>query len=468
MDQNQAKRHLPTYNMKVVVQETGLNPMTIRTWERRYGLPHPPRDKGGHRLYSQQDIETLQWLIARQADGLSIRNAADLWRALEAKGENPLQVDEPAYTPAVAVELTLQKERQATVLAPSTVHDESVTAIAHLCGQWIAACLDFDRITADEVLTQAFARYPAEIVCIELLSRAIALIGEGWYQAEISIEQEHFALALAIGRLESLVAAMPMPTRSKRVLVCCAPDEYHIFSPLLLTFFLLRKGWDVLYLGANVPARSVKQMVAQTKFNLVIISAQRLHTAATLLDVAQALASEGAVLGYGGNIFNHSPQVRALIPGYFLGESLQIAVQNIETILTQAVPIPTPSITWLNERALTHYQARRTLIESHVWGTFFASEKSTAQLMEINLEMAQAIIAALKLGSIALLGNDSTYVEHLFVSYRPTRELLDDYLLAYYQATKIHLGEPAAAVVEWLAQIIASRNLTRNLSPIML
>lgn len=457
MDQNQEERNLPTYNMQVVVQETGLNPRTIRTWERRYELPRPPRATGGHRLYSQHDIDTLLWLIARQSDGLSIRNAVELWRTLEAKGENPLLNGVPANDPAATVQKTAQAVLQDSV--QSKGYDEPDSAIAQLCAQWLAACLEFDRITADEVLTQALARYPPEMVCTEVLSKAMGLIGEGWVQGAVSIQQEHFASALAVRRLESLVAAMPRPIRSERVLVCCAPEDNHVFSPLLLTFFLLRRGWDVLYLGANVPVDAVKKTVAQTKPKLVVISAQRLYTAATLLDVAQALSPGGIVFGYGGIIFNQIPKLRTIIPGHFLGESLQTAVQNIQVLLTQAVPASTPrSVAPLNERALEHYRARRTLIESHVWGTFFATEKSTRQLMEINLEIAQTIIAALKLGSMELLGNDIPYIEQLLVSYQPSREQLRDYLLAYYQAAKIHLGEPAAPIVDWLAQLVASRN----------
>ena len=89
MEQHSEEYNLPTYNMKVVIQETGLKPMTIRTWERRYGLPRPLRAKGGHRLYSQYEIDILKWLIARQSDGMSISNAAELWHALTAKGEKP-------------------------------------------------------------------------------------------------------------------------------------------------------------------------------------------------------------------------------------------------------------------------------------------------------------------------------------------------------------------------------------------
>ena len=54
----------PIYNLKAVIQETGLGPETLRAWERRYGLLKPQRSPGGHRLYSQYDIDMLKWLVA--------------------------------------------------------------------------------------------------------------------------------------------------------------------------------------------------------------------------------------------------------------------------------------------------------------------------------------------------------------------------------------------------------------------
>ena len=75
----------PTFNLKAVVQETGLKPDTLRAWERRYGLPVPQRTDSGHRLYS------LKWLIARQDEGMSISRAVELWRRLEADESDPLE-----------------------------------------------------------------------------------------------------------------------------------------------------------------------------------------------------------------------------------------------------------------------------------------------------------------------------------------------------------------------------------------
>src|SRR5512134_1551923 len=80
----------PAFNLKVVLKETGLAADTLRAWERRYGLPSPNRTAGGHRLYSQRDIETIKWLMKRQEEGLSISRAVDMWNEKIASGAGPL------------------------------------------------------------------------------------------------------------------------------------------------------------------------------------------------------------------------------------------------------------------------------------------------------------------------------------------------------------------------------------------
>jgi DNA-binding transcriptional MerR regulator len=170
----------PAFNLKVVVQETGLKPDTLRVWERRYGLPQPQRSAGRHRLYSQQDIDTLKWLVARQNEGLSISRAVALWRQLEAEGQKPLE----------------QEPQTAPVFKPALAPTVGQTLI-ELREAWIAACMAFDEQMAAHMLTQAFALYPPEVTCTELLLPALADIGAGWFQGHYTVQQEHFASALA-------------------------------------------------------------------------------------------------------------------------------------------------------------------------------------------------------------------------------------------------------------------------------
>ena len=152
----------PTYNLKAVVRETGLKPDTLRAWERRYGVPAPQRTDSGHRLYSQHDIDTLKWLLVRQNEGMSISRAVELWHRLETDGLDPL-------TAAVApgTQRLPEVRRELAPIAPAALLGEGDT-VAGMRQSWVNACLNFDEHGAEQLLSQAFALFPAETVCLEL------------------------------------------------------------------------------------------------------------------------------------------------------------------------------------------------------------------------------------------------------------------------------------------------------------
>ncbi len=49
--------------IREVARLTGVNPVTLRAWERRYGLIQPTRTESGHRLYSGTDIDTVHRVL---------------------------------------------------------------------------------------------------------------------------------------------------------------------------------------------------------------------------------------------------------------------------------------------------------------------------------------------------------------------------------------------------------------------
>jgi methanogenic corrinoid protein MtbC1 len=432
----------PLFNIKAVVKHTGLNPATIRAWERRYGFPTPHRTAGGHRQYSQRDIDTLLWLLDRQEEGVSISHAIDLWRSHIENGEDPL----------------LTRERTEKIKTIKVAQIEGAH-IDELRQAWVSACLAFDRETAEQVLESAFARFNPETVCIQLLQKGISEVGAGWFDGGITIQQEHFTSALSVQRLEMLIAAAPPPTRQERIIVATAPQDYHVFSPLLITYLLRRRGWDVVYLGADVPIAEMETTIDQVQPSLVIISAQLLHTAAALKEIAEILQLQGVTLAFGGLVFNGLPKLQELIPGHFLGNSIDVAVKRVASLIEDPAPILEPALPLQgNKEALTQFRARRTFIESHVWSAFIATNKPTKDLTAINNEIAQTVEAALILGDISLLQNESSWIEYLLMGYRLPRDFVSDYILAYYQAANIHLGDAATTIVNWLANLVKVEN----------
>ncbi len=303
----------PYYNLKAVLRQTGLKADTLRAWERRYGLPNPKRSEGGHRLYSRREIETIQWLIDRQREGLSISRAVDLWEQIVAQGGDPLR--SPGAEPAAA---------------PVLVAGESV---AELREAWIAACLAYQEQGAEQVLTQAFALYPPETVALQVLQKAMSHIGDAWANGEVTVQQEHFCSGLAVRRLEALIMGAPPPSRSGRIVVACPPHEEHAISLLVLTFLLRRQGYEVIYLGTNVPLDRLESMVQAAKPQLVILAAQAPATAASLQEMASSLERAGVRVAYGGLIFNVMPDLRQKTPGRFLGETVDQALHAIDALV---------------------------------------------------------------------------------------------------------------------------------------
>jgi len=427
---------VPTFNLKAVVRETGLKPDTIRAWERRYGVPKPRRTSGGHRLYSQRDIELLKWMNARQHEGLSISRIVDLWKNLEAEGKDPLQVASHGVM------------RQAVPLG-------DVGELANLRQDWVQACLNYDEPRAEQTLSQAFALFPLNNVVLDVVLRGLVEIGEGWYRGEVTVQQEHFASALVVRRLQALIAASPAPTRTERLVVACPPGEQHTVSLHVIHLFLRRQGWEVIDLGANVPLDRLESIVTSLRPQLLIASAQHLLTAQSLQAMAHSLARLKVPLGFGGSIFNRLPALRHHIAGHFLGENLSELVSAVQEILHAPWPLP-DAIETSREyvSTLDHYLERLPSMEADVLDALEPKTRAMVRQAGANAYLAQYLGAALALGDINLLDSDLSWIRGLLSAHQLPDEALYGYLQVYLAAAQQHLDRRGDLIVEWLKQTI--------------
>ena len=60
------------YAIREVSAMTGVNSVTLRAWQRRYGLVLPQRTPKGHRLYTEADVERIRQILAWLDKGVSI------------------------------------------------------------------------------------------------------------------------------------------------------------------------------------------------------------------------------------------------------------------------------------------------------------------------------------------------------------------------------------------------------------
>jgi MerR family transcriptional regulator, light-induced transcriptional regulator len=396
-------------NMKAVVRETGIQPDTLRAWERRYGLPQPHRSEGGHRLYSDRDVQVLLWLKARQEEGLTIKLAVDQWRRLEESGSDPLR--------------TLLEKDESGAASHSTMDV--------LRDRWVKACRDFDEGGSDQVLSNAFAMFSPAEVSIELLSRGLARIGSMWEHGTLTVQQEHFASEVARRKVEALITAAPAPVRAGKVLILCPPGEDHAFIPLLVTYLLRQNGRAVVFLGANVPVHKLEDSLRSVKPVLVILTASHALAAASMLDLLRVLRVEGVQSAYGGSVFSRFPELIPRIPAHYLGDDLSDVVNQVESLIIHQPPLP--HFHPVDEELLIEgqkYLSRQVEIEQYVWKAIQLVDPAYDSVAAVNRFMSSQILAAINLGIDRPL-----YIDRdKFLSVLQVNGFADDYMESYLDA----------------------------------
>lgn len=60
------------YPIREVSRLTGVKPITLRAWERRYDLIEPVRTESGHRLYTQEHIDFLNQALKLMEEGIPV------------------------------------------------------------------------------------------------------------------------------------------------------------------------------------------------------------------------------------------------------------------------------------------------------------------------------------------------------------------------------------------------------------
>ncbi|UTW09139.1 MerR family transcriptional regulator [Pseudomonas benzenivorans] len=83
----QAEGLLP---IREVARRTGVNAVTLRAWERRYGLIVPHRTAKGHRLYTEEHVARVQAILTWLERGVSVSQVKGLLQSERSEPEESL------------------------------------------------------------------------------------------------------------------------------------------------------------------------------------------------------------------------------------------------------------------------------------------------------------------------------------------------------------------------------------------
>ncbi|MFD0048559.1 MerR family transcriptional regulator [Actinomycetes bacterium NPDC127524] len=214
------------YNIKAVSKMLDIMPGTLRAWERRYKVIAPVRNESGHRLYTDQHVKTLKWLIAKVNQGFTISQAIALLDRDDTKEESDDHPDEGPQEKNLGDEL-------------------------------LQALLSFDETKAHGIINQAFGMYTIEQAVVNILGSLLVQIGDMWEKGEITSAHEHFASSVLRSRISFIMHTLPVNSMLPKVITVCAPGEWHEFGLLIFSLFLKRKGYQTVYLGPSIAEKDL-------------------------------------------------------------------------------------------------------------------------------------------------------------------------------------------------------------------
>lgn len=172
------------------------------------------------------------------------------------------------------------------------------------------AVLDGDEFTAAAVVLAAVdGGVAAEDVLLDIIAPVQHRVGTEWAANRITVAQEHAATAIndrVVAALAHHVAAST-PAKLGRVTVACVDGEWHALPARLLAEVLRLRGWQVDFLGAQVPTPHLIAHLHQCGPVAVALSCSiptRLPTAHAAITACQAagvpVIAGGAAFGPDG------------------------------------------------------------------------------------------------------------------------------------------------------------------------
>jgi len=238
------------YPIKTVAQKTGLSTHVIRAWEKRYQVIEPLRTETNRRLYSEEDIYRLTLLKKAIKSGHTISSICDLdinsLKELVAEGSD-------------------YKDN-------SRVEENSNRSVEYHFEQCLNAIRNFDAAQFEEALLRASVELTQPVLIKSIILPIISSIGEQWKDGSLRVMHEHLATAVLKPFLHNLRISYRSSPNAPSIIVATPIGQIHELGALITALVAASEGWQVIYLGPNLPAEEIVSAINIKKADLVLLS----------------------------------------------------------------------------------------------------------------------------------------------------------------------------------------------------
>lgn len=290
-----------TYPIRTVCALTGLNPVTLRAWERRYEFIKPIRTAGGHRLYTQQHVDQINRALAMRERGTSIGSAA---RALRG--------------------------------AAAPTGTDIWTALR---ARIISAIVQFDETALDAIYESALALQPIEAVTRKLFVPVLEELGRRWESAEGRVAEEHFFTTYTRNKLGARLHHRRREATPFRLMCACAPREQHELGLLLFALAAHDNNLGCVLLGADMPLEELPAVCVRAGCDGIAISmSMPPHGSWLEQELPRLVARVGKAVFVGGRASAAHGDAVARAGAIAIGADISHGLRRIFTVLSSHDP----------------------------------------------------------------------------------------------------------------------------------
>lgn len=228
------------FPISAVSTATGVNSVTLRAWERRYGLLKPTRTESGHRLYTDDDIARIRRILQLLDEGIAISRVK------------------------TALELAAEREQAMPTadIAPWEQYQQAM----------LRGVVEFDEVILERTYNEAMSLYPVDVVTRQLLLPLLKLLGKRWDQEATGIAEEHFFSVYMRNKLGARFHHRNAQNTGPRLVAACLPGEHHEFGLLLFCLSAHSRGYRIVLLGSDMPISQLPAVIKRTHSEGVVLS----------------------------------------------------------------------------------------------------------------------------------------------------------------------------------------------------
>jgi methanogenic corrinoid protein MtbC1 len=171
---------------------------------------------------------------------------------------------------------------------------EHASIAAALRKEYLKAILTGSRKIALEIIMDAYrGGFTIPAIYMDVFQEALYEIGRLWETKQITVADEHMGTAITQYAMANLYQYLEIADeRRGKAVMTGVQGELHQVGASMVADVLEADGWDVMFLGSNVPAQGVIQSIRKHGADLLGISSTMQFNIPQVVELVKAVRKE--------------------------------------------------------------------------------------------------------------------------------------------------------------------------------